>query len=121
MTGTHILDCIDAVLHQRSKSQQSADSYTVSLFRKGSAAILGKISEEADEVVVAGASESDARLVSEIADLWFHCQVLLAYRDVSVSAVLDELKRRFGKSGIAEKRERNASGRFSSSTAKSHS
>lgn len=107
VTGTHILDRIDTVLHQR-KSQQPVDSYTVSLFRKGSEAILGKISEEADEVAAAGASESDARLVSEVADLWFHCQVLLAYRDLSVTAVLDELKRRFGKSGLAEKRERNA-------------
>ena len=105
MTDARILDHIDLVLRQR-KLERPSDSYVASLYQEGTTAILEKISEEADEVVVAGDSEGDARLVSEVADLWFHCQVLLAQRNVGVAAVFSELERRFGKSGLAEKRER---------------
>ena len=105
MSDTHILERIDAVLHER-KSASASDSYTASLYRQGTSAILDKINEEAAEVVAAGADESDARLTSEVADLWFHCQVLLTHRNVNVGAVLAELERRFGKSGLEEKRER---------------
>ncbi len=101
----HILERIDAVLHER-KSAQATESYVASLYRRGTAAILDKISEEATEVAAAGAEESDARLACEVADLWFHCQVLLAHRNVGVGAVFAELERRFGKSGLAEKRQR---------------
>ena len=105
MSDTHILERIDAVLRER-KTERPADSYVASLYRRGTPAILDKISEEAGEVVAAGAGESDARLAHEVADLWFHCQVLLAQRDVGVAPVLAELERRFGRSGLAEKRER---------------
>ena len=107
MTNLHILDRIDTVLHQR-KSEQPADSYTASLYREGTSAILDKIREEADEVVAAGIGETDTRLVCEMADLWFHCQVLLAHREINVAAVFCELERRFGKSGIVEKSERGS-------------
>ena len=43
-----------------------------------------------------GAGESDERLVSEIADLWFHSYVLLAARGLDPAAVEDELARRAG-------------------------
>lgn len=101
-----ILERIDTVLNER-KSAPPADSYAASLYRKGAPAILDKISEEAAEVVAAGADESDARLAAEVADLWFHCQVLLTYRDMGVDAVFDELERRFGTSGFEEKRKRD--------------
>ena len=106
MNDAHILERIDAVLHER-KSAQAADSYAASLYREGTPAILDKIGEEAAEVAAAGAGESDARLACEVADLWFHCQVLLAHRNIGVGAVLAELERRFGKSGLQEKQERN--------------
>ena len=106
MSDIHILERIDSILHER-KSAQAADSYAASLYQKGTLAILDKISEEATEVVTAGAKENDARLACEIADLWFHCQVLLAQRNVSVDAVFNELEKRFGKSGLEEKRKRS--------------
>lgn len=59
-------------------------------------------------MIIAGADESDARLVSEIADLWFHCQVLLAQRNIGVATVFGELEKRFGQSGIAEKQNRSS-------------
>jgi phosphoribosyl-ATP pyrophosphohydrolase len=52
------------------------------------------VGEEGVEVALAGASESDERLVEEIADLWFHTYVLLAARGLDPALVEDELERR---------------------------
>ena len=105
MSDTHILERIDTVLNER-KSARAEDSYAASLYRRGVPAILDKINEEAAEVVAAGTGESDAQLVCEVADLWFHCQVLLAHRNVGTDAVLAELEKRFGQSGLDEKKAR---------------
>jgi len=43
---------------------------------------------------LAGAGESDERLVSELADLWFHSYVLLAARGLDPADVELELERR---------------------------
>jgi phosphoribosyl-ATP pyrophosphohydrolase/phosphoribosyl-AMP cyclohydrolase len=69
-------------------------SYVVSLLDAGPAAAARKVGEEGLEVALAGAGESDERLVSELADLWFHSYVLLAARGLDPSLVEDELVRR---------------------------
>ena len=69
-------------------------SYVVSLLDAGAAAAARKVGEEGLEVALAGAGESDERLVSELADLWFHTYVLLAARGLDPSAVEDELRAR---------------------------
>ena len=69
-------------------------SYVGGLVAEGAAAAARKVGEEGVEVALAGAGESDARLVSEIADLWFHAYVLLAARGLDPAAVEDELARR---------------------------
>jgi phosphoribosyl-ATP pyrophosphohydrolase len=43
------------------------------------------------------------RIVSEVADLWFHSLVLLAHQGLGPGQVLAELERRFGLSGLEEK------------------
>ena len=82
-------------------------SYVSRLFHKGDDAVLKKIGEESTEVVLAA---KDARhggapkaLVGEVADLWFHCLVMLSHFDLSPADVLAELERREGMSGIEEK------------------
>ncbi len=72
----------------------SADSYVVSLLNDGAPQIARKVGEEAVELVVAALSESDERVVSEAADLWFHVLVLLASRGLDPAAIEDELRRR---------------------------
>jgi phosphoribosyl-ATP pyrophosphohydrolase len=52
------------------------------------------VGEEGVETALAGAGESDERLVSELADLWFHSYVLLAARGLDPVAVERELQRR---------------------------
>ena len=81
-------------------------SYVASLLAKGDNAILKKIGEEATETVMAAKDGDKIALVGEIADLWFHCLVLLASRDLSPDDVLAELERREGRSGLDEKAQR---------------
>ncbi len=81
-------------------------SYVAKLFSNGEDAILKKIGEEATEVLLASKSGDKTHLVYETADLWFHCMVLLAQHGLSVDDVLNELARREGLSGLAEKESR---------------
>jgi phosphoribosyl-ATP pyrophosphohydrolase/phosphoribosyl-AMP cyclohydrolase len=69
-------------------------SYVVSLLDAGPAAAARKVGEEGVEAALAGATESDERLVEEVADLWFHTYVLLAARRLDPALVEDELQRR---------------------------
>ena len=83
-----------------------ATSYVASLYAKGDDAILKKIGEEATETVMAAKDGERGRIVAEVADLWFHCIVLLARHGLAPADVLAELARREGTSGHAEKRSR---------------
>ena len=85
------------------KNAPVAESYVASLCAGGIDAILKKVGEEAIEVVIAGKDGDRDALVHEVADLWFHCLVLLAARDSNPEAIADELARRFGISGHEEK------------------
>jgi phosphoribosyl-ATP pyrophosphohydrolase/phosphoribosyl-AMP cyclohydrolase len=69
-------------------------SYVASVLAGGPAAAAQKLGEEGVEAALAGASESDDRVISELADLWFASYVLLAARGLDPSAVEDELARR---------------------------
>ena len=94
-------------------------SYVARLLHKGPDAFLKKIGEEATETVMAakdiehgGATpELQARLVGEVADLWFHSLIALAYYGLSPADVIAELVRREGTSGIEEIALRKAQGR----------
>ncbi|MFP4063619.1 MAG: phosphoribosyl-ATP diphosphatase, partial [Halochromatium sp.] len=66
-------------------------------------AILKKIGEEATETVMAAKDGDPDKLVYELADLWFHSLVLMADQGLHPDAVLTELDRRFGLSGLTEK------------------
>ena len=91
----------------QARKQAAPDtSYVAKLFSKGENAILKKIGEEATEVLLAAKGGDKTHLVYETADLWFHCMVLLAQHDLNANDVLNELARREGVSGIAEKQSR---------------
>jgi phosphoribosyl-ATP pyrophosphohydrolase/phosphoribosyl-AMP cyclohydrolase len=87
------LDQLDVVLRERD-AQRPTGSYTAELFDAGQTAILRKVGEEAIEVLLAGAQESDEALTNEVADLWFHTIVLLRARELGPDAVLRVLARR---------------------------
>jgi phosphoribosyl-ATP pyrophosphohydrolase/phosphoribosyl-AMP cyclohydrolase len=67
-------------------------SYVTALLEQGAGAAARKVGEEGLEAALAGAGESDERLVSELADLWFHSYVLLAARGLDPAAVERELQ-----------------------------
>ena len=77
------------------KSNPSSGSYTASLFNAGMPRIAQKVGEEGVETVVAALSQTDDRVISEMADLVYHCLVLLAARGLRWSDVEAELARRF--------------------------
>ncbi|NMM11821.1 MAG: phosphoribosyl-ATP diphosphatase [Polaromonas sp.] len=101
-------------------------SYVARLLQKGPDAFLKKIGEEATETVMA-AKDLDysgdtveikaglkAKLVGEVADLWFHSLIALVHYGLSPADVMVELERREGTSGIEEKALRKAQHRDAS-------
>ena len=87
-------------------------SYVARLLNQGPDSFLKKIGEEATEVVMA-AKDADhggdkAKVVSEVADLWFHSMIALAHYGFAPADVIAELERREGTSGIEEKALRKA-------------
>ena len=97
-----ILDRLAEVIESR-KGADPQTSYVARLFARGEDAVLKKLGEEATEAVMAGKTGDRLRIVGEMADLWFHCLVALAYYGLKPTDVLMELRRREGISGIDEK------------------
>jgi phosphoribosyl-ATP pyrophosphohydrolase len=102
-----ILTALADILEQR-KSQTPDKSYVASLYGKGLDTILKKIGEEAAETIIAAKGGNAEQTIHEMADLWFHCLVLLAHQNMSPDLVLTELARRFGVSGHTEKASRSS-------------
>jgi len=95
-----------AAIIERRKAADPRDSYVAALMAKGDDAVLKKIGEEATETVMAAKDGDKIRITGEVADLWFHCLVLLARHGLGPADVLRELARREGVSGHAEKASR---------------
>lgn len=103
-----ILQKLAEILEQR-KLADPESSYVSKLYAKGLDTILKKVGEEATETVIAAKNGDPEQVIYEMADLWFHCLVLLAQQGLNPDAVLAELDRRFGLSGITEKAQRHSS------------
>ncbi len=102
-----VLQQVHEVLRSRIGADPSS-SYAASLYSKGLDAILKKVGEEATETVMAAKDGDAEKIIYEIADLWFHTMVLLAQQGLSPQQVVDELARRIGTSGLAEKAARTS-------------
>ena len=89
--------CFTPWLWRKILQRQAAndpDSYVASSLTRGTAFLARKVGEEAVETAVAALSESDERVVSEAADLWFHLLMLLRSRGLDPADLEDELRRR---------------------------
>lgn len=102
----NILNAVYEIVQKR-KNNPTENSYVASLFAKGLDKILGKIGEEATEVAVSGKGGQKEEIIYEVADLWFHTIVLLGYYNLPPERVFEELKRRFGTSGLEEQSARS--------------
>ena len=97
LAAAEVLAELFAVLEDRRQNPQQG-SYTSSLFAKGEDRILKKIGEEAAETIIAAKNHSPGEVIYEMADLWYHCLVLLAAHNIDFAALIAELgKRRNGK------------------------
>lgn len=105
MSDSVLKELCEVIAQRRDASADS--SYVASLHQKGLNKILEKLGEESIETILAARdaeqSGDNAKLIYETADLWFHSLVLLSHMGTDADAVLDELKRRSGTSGLAEK------------------
>ncbi len=104
---TDTLKRLEQIIRERRVSDPAL-SYVAKLTHAGRAKIAQKLGEEAVETVIAAVSDDRIGVVGEAADLLFHLGVLLADMDLSFDAVMAELDRREGVSGIAEKASRKA-------------
>jgi len=102
-----ILRELAATLEGRKQADPDS-SYVARLYAKGLDAILKKVGEEAAETLLAAKNGDPQHLIYETADLWFHTLVMLAHQGLGPDAVLNELQRRFGTSGLIEKAARPA-------------
>lgn len=105
MSHTDILQRLGETLAARREADPKS-SYVAGLLAKGEDAILRKVAEEGAETLLASKEGDKLHLVREVADLWFHSMVLLAWHGLKPDDVLAELARREGTSGIAEKNAR---------------
>jgi phosphoribosyl-ATP pyrophosphohydrolase len=106
-TSQDSLARLAAVIDER-RSADPTRSYVARLFAKGEDAILKKVGEEATEVVMAAKDRDAAKVVAEVADLWFHTMIVLEAQGLQPADVLAELARREGQSGLEEKAARQA-------------
>ncbi|WP_090960774.1 phosphoribosyl-ATP diphosphatase [Nitrosospira sp. Nsp18] len=102
MTDPAILYRLTEVIEGR-KNADPETSYVAKLLYEGQDKILRKIAEESAEVLLASKEQDKSHVIREVADLWFHCLVLLAHHNVGPDDVLNELRRREGVSGLDEK------------------
>ena len=110
MSGNDTLARLAAVIEAR-KSGDPDRSYVARLFHKGHDAILKKVGEEATEVVMACKDGEPAKIVGEVADLWFHSMLALSAHGLAPADVLAELERRERMSGLEEFASRKAQSR----------
>ncbi len=97
-----ILHDLAATIEAR-KGADPDSSWTAKLLSKGPEKCAEKFGEEAIEAIIEAVKGDRAKLTAEAADVLYHLLVMLAARDVALDDVLDELARRQGTSGIAEK------------------
>lgn len=96
------LDSLFATIMAR-KDADPDSSWTAQLLAKGPEKCAEKFGEEAVEAIIEAVKGDKDGLTSEAADVLYHLLVMLASRDVPLDAVMTELARRTGQSGIAEK------------------
>jgi len=91
----------DAIAERRGKSPDQ--SYTAKLLSQGVEKCAKKFGEEAVELALASMKQDKTHVTAEAADVLYHLLVLLAASDVPLGHVMQELERRKGVSGLAEK------------------
>ena len=93
--GPGVMQELLDVINQR-VSEKSEGSYTVSLIEEGPGRVAQKVVEEAGETAIASVSQAHDDVANEMADLLYHCMVLLASLKMPVDMVWEVLAKRRG-------------------------
>jgi phosphoribosyl-ATP pyrophosphohydrolase len=101
----HVLAALADEVAKR-KTASPDQSYTAKLLSQGVEKCAKKLGEEAVETALAAVSGNQKNIAAESADLLYHLIVLLEASGLTLADVMDELARRQGVSGIAEKASR---------------
>jgi phosphoribosyl-ATP pyrophosphohydrolase/phosphoribosyl-AMP cyclohydrolase len=87
------LAALERTIQQRKRDMPN-DSYTATLFARGTPFISQKVGEEAVEVLVASLQQDQSALKQEAADLLYHLLVLFVDRGISLADVTAILRER---------------------------
>ena len=90
------LSTLETIITDR-KENDSDQSYTASLFRKGINKIAQKVGEEAVELVIEAKDDDDELFTNEAADLLFHYLILLQAKGFKLKDILSVLEARHKK------------------------
>jgi len=107
---SQIYSPIDQLFHtilERKREGDSSKSYTAKLLNGGANRVLKKVLEEAGEFALAVKDNDEKEIIYEATDLLYHSLVALAYSDIHPDKIREEVKRRFGLSGLEEKASRD--------------
>ena len=80
-------DDLYGILRERIATGSAETSYTKRLIEAGPPLLIRKLIEECGEVAGASVAGDPVQLIEEMADLWYHALVLLAYHDVDPDRV----------------------------------
>ena len=105
MSDLDVLEELYELIRERKKANPET-SYAAKLFSRGRKKIAQKLGEEAVETVIEAVASKKKNTIEESADLLFHLLVLWADMNIKPAAVMKELDKRRGKSGIEEKKSR---------------
>ena len=97
-----VLDRLWSVVMSR-RTANPAVSHSARLLSRGAAKVAQKFGEEAVECLIEAVAGNRDGVVAESADVLYHLIVLWVASDIRPEEVWEELKRREGISGIAEK------------------
>ena len=104
LNGT-VLDQLGATVLSR-RTADPAFSHSARLLSRGTAKVAQKFGEEAVECLIEAVAGNREALVAESADVLYHLIVLWVDAGIAPTEVWEELHRREGISGIAEKARR---------------
>ena len=103
MSSYDILDRLMATIAERAKNADPKSSHVAKMVAKGTPKIAKKLGEEAVETAIAAMMDGRDEVIKESADMLFHLLVLWHVQGIKAQEVMEELARREGISGIAEK------------------
>jgi len=89
---------LEQVINQRIENDTN-DSYTNKLYKKGINKVAQKVGEEAVELIIESKDDNIELFKNEAADLMYHLLILLKAKEINLQSIEEVLEKRHKKSG----------------------